>query len=97
MKAHITPLQDVANIYAGTPPAANPLVNEAGKHYVRYDEIRVREEPLGVINAEFYWRGALVVSFRVDGSFQVGQQLTLQHIEGRTEITHCGQDTPHIA
>lgn len=64
---------------------ANPFVREGETTFMRHDEVRVAQQRPGLVAVEFYWRGMLTHTMRVDCDFAAGQLLTLAGLEGWME------------
>ena len=58
-----------------------------GKPYIRYDQIRVKQTELDVVQIDYYWRGEKVFWQIVDMiNFSEGKSLMLSNIDGRAGI-----------
>ena len=65
---------------------ANLFVRHKDTTFVRHDKIVITQDSLGVISAEFSWRGVHTHTMHTQCDLKAGQVLTLAGLEGQMAI-----------
>jgi len=72
----------------GPPYAADVVLRERGKTYIRYDAVRIGNatDAGGGVSVQFLWQGAAVAWVRVFGATLEGIKMHSTDVAGRLEV-----------